>query len=217
MVKLSEIKSKTSIPIKNLRLVKALSLCGKGMFDVNGKQNYQESDLKEFSICDDDETKITRIACAEDDLNKAFDIHNPKSRVVVVLPFDHNLITGSKYVVGGVADCGLLSEKEFVFVEFKTNAYTPSLESIKNEYLHAMEQLWHTFEIIRGNCKTENNIDIEFFVDVEFYIVNDKMFEQRVDQMLPVKVSAQQQSYQILFQSEHKGAILFFAYEKEFI
>jgi hypothetical protein len=218
MAMLSERGNEPSAPIRRLRLTRALQDCGKGMIDGNHHPNYQESTAEKFSICDDLHDKYTRIAGSEDDSNKTFDIDNPQHQTIVLLPFDHKLITGPYYIKGGIADCGLLSESELSFVEFKTEAKNPSVESIKSDYERAMNQLWHTFDVICERCNTVNDIDLESKVDIDFHIVNDKMFSRRVNSFLPVKVSSQQQTYQIQFQSnpQHPGYSLYFDNSKKF-
>lgn len=220
MAKLSEIQNKTSEPVKQLHLVSSLESCGKGLFNQDGSPNYEETSAISFCICDvhedENDRNFTRIAIEGDDFEKAFDVENPNQRIIVVLPFDQKIITGQHYIKGGIADCGLLSVKELSFVEFKTNALTPTIESIKEEYEKAMNQLWHTYEVIKERCLSKK-VDIDTEVDIDFYIVNDKMFAQRVDQYLPVKVSSQQQAFQTDFQQEHNGYSLFFDTKREFV
>ena len=219
MGKQSEVANNVPTPIKRLRLVSSLDSCGRGLINQDGSHNYEETSDASFSVCDvheeENDKNLTRIAIDGDDFEKAFDIENPNQRLIVVLPFDQEIITAPHYVQGGIADCGLLTIKELTFVEFKTNMTSVNIDTIKERYEKAMSQLWHTYEVIKDRCKTKN-IDVDSLVEIDFFIVNDKMFAQRVNQCLPVKISATQQAYQTQFQKERNGYPLLFDTKRVF-
>ena len=69
-------------------------------------------------IVDDIVGNTSRFATDNDDLGKALMIVNENKREIILLAIDHKLLTNYP---GGEADCAVFDEKQFRFVEFKTN------------------------------------------------------------------------------------------------
>jgi len=196
----------TIIPdaIKRLHLCRALSDCGKLAVTKSFKQSTEEC----LYVYDDNKlghTDWSNVAPSPYE-SKCFKARNTNHTVLVLLPLDHRIITGSAVIAGGVADCAMLTEKEMSFVEFKTNVY--SQEFVEEHDQKAVTQLWHTYScIIAPRCKGKGVI-ITDMVSVDFYVV----FDQELD---VTTASASRQSLMLDF-LEQNQLPLYFDNEKDF-
>ena len=108
--------------------------------------------------------------------SKCFHVDNPGSICIALLPLDGRIITAKEIIEGGVCDCLLLTEKEMCFIEFKTNATSTETLRILDNAAKALEQLWHTFNvIIRPRCinglKSSKELELLY---VNFHVVFDR-------------------------------------------
>ena len=96
-------------------------------------------------VVDDDETRISRFGSENDDLEKALIVFNENKQEIVLLSIDNQLL---KSVEGGLADCALFDDKQFRFVEFKTNAEGNSERTVQKTFDKASRQLKNTIRIL---------------------------------------------------------------------
>ena len=108
--------------------------------------------------------------------SKCFHVDNPGSICIALLPLDGRIITAKEIIEGGVCDCLLLTEKEMCFIEFKTNATSTETLRILDNAAKALEQLWHTYNvIIRPRCinRLKSSAELELLY-VNFHVVFDR-------------------------------------------
>lgn len=108
--------------------------------------------------------------------SKCFHVDNPGSICIALLPLDGRIITAKEIIEGGVCDCLLLTEKEMCFIEFKTNATSIETLRILDNAAKALEQLWHTYNvIIRPRCinRLKSSAELELLY-VNFHVVFDR-------------------------------------------
>ena len=110
----------------------------------------------ELMVIDDDEEKFSRFTNNPDDEQKALMVINENNRQIVLLSIDNKLI---KEHVGGICDCALFDDKQFRFVEFKTNAYGNSSEQVRETFDKATSQLKETIHVFKDRLQ---KVDIQF-------------------------------------------------------
>lgn len=152
----------------------------------------------ELMVIDDDEKKFSRFTDDPEDALKALMVINEKNRQIVLLSIDNKLI---KEHVGGICDCALFDDKQFRFVEFKTNAYGNSPEQVRETFDKATSQLKETIHVFKDRLQ---KVDIQFedTVVLSCHVV--------VSQRFP-KSRAIKQEYQISFADENDNIGLFFS------
>lgn len=152
----------------------------------------------ELMVIDDDEMKFSRFTDNPEDAQKALMVINEKNRQIVLLSIDNKLI---KEHVGGICDCALFDDKQFRFVEFKTNAYGNSTEQVRETFDKATSQLKETIHVFKDRLQ---KVDIKFedAVVLSCHVV--------VSQRFP-KSRAVKQEYQISFADENDNIGLFFS------
>lgn len=152
----------------------------------------------ELMVIDDDEKKFSRFTDDPEDAQKALMVINEKNRQIVLLSIDNKLI---KEHVGGICDCALFDDKQFRFVEFKTNAYGNSTEQVRETFDKATSQLKETIHVFKDRLQ---KVDIKFedAVVLSCHVV--------VSQRFP-KSRAIKQEYQITFADENDNIGLFFS------
>ena len=152
----------------------------------------------ELMVIDDDEEKFSRFTDNPDDEQKALMVINENNRQIVLLSIDNKLI---KEHVGGICDCALFDDKQFRFVEFKTNAYGNSSEQVRETFDKATSQLKETIHVFKERVQ---KVDIKFedAVTLSCHVV--------VSQRFP-KSRAIKQEYQISFADENNNIGLFFS------
>ena len=148
-------------------------------------------------VVDDDETRISRFGSENDDLEKALIVFNENKQEIVLLAIDNQLL---KSVEGGLADCALFDDKQFRFVEFKTNAEGKSERTVQKTFDKASRQLKNTIRIFNDSLKS---VDIVFedAIALSCHIVLSKSFPSSPSLM---------QDYQINFMLETGGTMLSF-------
>lgn len=151
----------------------------------------------ELMVIDDDEEKYSRFTDNFDDAQKALLVINENNRQIVLLSVDNKLIKDHE---GGIADCALFDDKQFHFVEFKTNAYGNSNEQVRVTFDKAVCQLKETIRVFNERLQ-KVNIQFEDAVTLSCYVV--------VSQRFP-KSRAIKQEYQISFADENNNIALFF-------
>lgn len=148
-------------------------------------------------VIDDDEEKCSRFTNNFDDQQKALLVINKNNRQIVLLSIDNKLIKNHE---GGIADCALFDDKQFHFVEFKTNAYGNSSEQVRETFDKATSQLKETIRVFRDRLQNVNVV-FEDAVTLSCNVV--------VSQRFP-KSRAIKQEYQISFADENDNIPLFF-------
>ena len=148
-------------------------------------------------VVDDEETRISRFGSENDDLEKALVVFNEKKQEIVLLSIDNQLL---KSVEGGLADCALFDDKQFRFVEFKTNAEGKSEGTVQKTFDKASRQLKNTIRIFNDSLKS---VDIVFedAIALSCHIVLSKSFPSNPSLM---------QDFQIEFMLETGGTMLSF-------
>lgn len=149
-------------------------------------------------VIDDDDEKFSRFTDNSDDEQKALMVINENNRQIVLLSIDNKLI---KDHVGGICDCALFDDKQFRFIEFKTNAYGNSPEQVRETFDKATSQLKETIHVFKDKLQ---KVDIVFedAVTLSCHVV--------VSQRFP-KSRAIKQEYQISFADENDNIPLFFS------
>ena len=142
--------------------------------------------------------------------SKCFHVDNPGSICIALLPLDGRIITAKEIIEGGVCDCLLLTEKEMCFIEFKTNATSTETLRILDNAAKALEQLWHTYNvIIRPRCinRLKSSAELELLY-VNFHVVFDRDLKVTDANSSPMDLQTQ-------FLEDKKHS-LFFDYGKTF-
>ena len=152
----------------------------------------------ELMVIDDDEQKFSRFTDDSEDLQKALMVINKKNRQIILLSIDNKLIKGHQ---GGICDCALFDDKQFRFVEFKTNAYGNSSEQVRETFDKAISQLKETIHVFKDRLQ---RLDIQFedAVVLSCHVVVSQRFPKR---------RAIMQEYQISFADENDNIGLFFS------
>ena len=151
-------------------------------------------------VVDDDETRISRFGSENDDMEKALVVFNENKQEIVLLSIDNQLL---KSVEGGLADCALFDDKQFRFVEFKTNAEGKNERAIRKTFDKASKQLKNTIRIFNDSLKSVN-IVFEDAIVLSCHIVLSKSFPSSPSLI---------QDFQIEFMLETGGTMLEFASE----
>lgn len=160
------------VAITQLRLCSALKSCGQ----IGVENAFDKSDDKNLYVYDDGSLGYSDWTNNKHtvSLSKAFNAQNPHNNTLVLLPLDGRIITGKNFIIGGVCDCALLTDKELSFVEFKTNVLSFSYLTVLQHAQKAKDQLWHTFDgIIDSEC-LKIGVDVKQNVSVDFYVVFNK-------------------------------------------
>lgn len=149
-------------------------------------------------VIDDDDEKFSRFTDNSDDEQKALMVINENNRQIVLLSIDNKLI---KDHVGGICDCALFDDKQFRFIEFKTNAYGNSPEQVRETFDKATSQLKETIHVFKDKLQ---KVDIVFenAVTLSCHVVVSQRFPKR---------RAINQEYQISFADENDNIPLFFS------
>ena len=152
----------------------------------------------ELMVIDDDDEKFSRFTDNPDDEQKALMVINENNRQIVLLSIDNKLI---KEHVGGICDCALFDDKQFHFIEFKTNAYGNSPEQVRETFDKATSQLKETIHVFKDKLQ---KVDIVFedAVTLRCHVV--------VSQRFP-KSRAIKQDYQMSFANENDNIALYFS------
>lgn len=152
----------------------------------------------ELMVIDDDDEKYSRFTDDPDDVQRALMVINANKRQIILLSIDHKLI---KEHVGGICDCALFDDKQFRFVEFKTNAYGNSEQSVRDTFDKATEQLKETIRVFKDRLQ---KVDIVFedAVTLSCHVVVSQRFPKR---------RAIIQDYQMSFADENDNIGLFFS------
>ena len=191
-------------PISHLKLDRSLKNCGR----TRVSQAYQSCNAPTIWAYDQDTAPASWSASvSEEQKKRSLEITNPSGQEVVLVPLDRCVITGQKYIQGGVADCLLLTGKAFCLVEFKTNAYDPN--RLSDRISDGSRQLWHTYDGVIHPCCKSSGIAIEKVVsEITFQIVLSEMMQLTM-------ASATIQDTQFEFFTEH-GILLFVSRQKTF-
>lgn len=191
-------------PISHLKLDRSLQNCGR----TRVSQAYQSCNAPTIWAYDQDTAPASWSASvSEEQKKRSLEITNPSGQEVVLVPLDRCVITGQKYIQGGVADCLLLTGKAFCLVEFKTNAYDPN--RLSDRISDGSRQLWHTYYGVIHPCCKSSGIAIEKVVsEITFQIVLSEMLQLTM-------ASATIQDTQLKFFTQH-GILLFVSRQKTF-
>lgn len=148
-------------------------------------------------VIDDDADQISKFSDSKDDEPRALVVLNEKNKLIVLLAIDHKLIDNHP---GGIADCAVFDDEQLEFVEFKTNAYGNSEESIRDTFEKACVQLKETLTVFNDSL---SSIGIDLF---EAMVVECRIV---VAQRFP-RATAAKQDFQAMFAEETKGITLYF-------
>ena len=102
-------------------------------------------------IVDDDKSQTSRFGDENDNRDKALAVINENRREIVLLSIDNQLL---KAIEGGVADCALFDDKQFRFVEFKTNAEGKNLDTKYEKQLNAYICAFESIKNLSADAKT---------------------------------------------------------------
>ncbi len=152
----------------------------------------------ELLVVDDDTEKVSRFSDDKEEAIKALLIINENNRQIVLLSIDNKLIKDHE---GGITDCALFDKEQFRFVEFKTNAYGNSEQSVRDTFDKATGQLTETIQVFKDRLG-KVNIQFEDSVTICCHIVISHRFP---------KSRAVKQEYQIIFADENNGIPLYFS------
>ena len=152
----------------------------------------------ELLVVDDDIEKVSRFTDDKEETLKALLIINENNRQIVLLSIDNKLIKDHE---GGIADCALFDEEQFRFVEFKTNAYGNSEQSVRDTFDKATGQLAETIQVFKDRLG-KVNIQFEDSVTLCCHIVISHRFP---------KSRAIKQDYQMSFADENNNIPLYFS------
>lgn len=155
-------------------------------------------------VIDDDVNRKSRFSDDEMDEERALIIINSHNKVITLISIDHALIENHP---GGIADCAVMDNQKIAFVEFKTNAYGNSDESIYDTFEKASNQLKETLHVFGCRLSTLG-IDLREVMAVECRII--------VSHRYP-KASAFKQDFRALFAQETNGIDLYFERLIEFV
>ena len=152
---------------------------------------------KKLLVVDDDTTKISRFSDDECEGEQALMIVNKNNKIITLVATDHKLIDNHP---GGIADCAVFDDTKLEFVEFKTNAFGNSDESIIDTFDKACSQLKETLVVFNDKLKA---VDVDLFntMAVECRIVLSHRFP---------RASAIKQDYRLQFTNETNGIELYF-------
>ena len=155
-------------------------------------------------VVDDNETRVSRFSDDELEEQRALVILNSHNKVITLISIDHALIDNHP---GGIADCAVMDEKKIAFVEFKTNAYGNSEQSIRDNFETACDQLKETLHVFKSKLE-ENGIDLLDVMAVECRII----FAHRYPRATAIK-----QDFRAQFAHDTNGIDLLFERLIEFI
>ena len=153
---------------------------------------------RELLVVDDDTEKVSRYTDDKEETLQALLVINENHRQIVLLSIDNKLIKDHE---GGIADCALFDEKQFRFVEFKTNAYGNSEQSVRDTFDKATGQLTETIQVFKGRLG-KVNIQFEDSITICCHIVISHRFP---------KSRAVKQEYQMSFADENDNIPLYFS------
>ncbi len=155
-------------------------------------------------VIDDNESQVSRFS--DDGLyeERALVIVNSRNKIITLISIDHALIDNHK---GGIADCAVMDDRKIAFVEFKTNAYGNSEESIRDNFKTACRQLTETLHVFKSKLQ-EIGIDLMEVMAVECRII--------VSHRYP-RATAIKQDFRAQFAEDTNGINLIFERLIEFI
>lgn len=142
-------------------------------------------------VIDDNETRVSRFGKDDENIGRGLLVFNQQKREIILLSIDNKLLTG---IQGGVADCALFDDKQFRFVEFKTDAEG----NAKKNFDKATGQLRNTIKVFKDRLQT---VDIQFedAVVLSCHIVVSNSFPRS---------QATMQDYQYEFATDTGGIML---------
>lgn len=118
-------------------------------------------------VIDDNDSQVSRFSDDKLDEQRALVIVNSLNKVITLISIDHALIDNHQ---GGIADCAVMDEQKMAFVEFKTNAYGNSEESIRDNFETACSQLKETLRVFKSKLQ-DKGIDLLDAMAVECRII----------------------------------------------
>ena len=144
-------------------------------------------------VIDDNETRVSRFGTDDENVGRGLLVFNQQKREIILLSIDNKLLTG---IQGGVADCALFDDKQFRFVEFKTDAEG----NVKKNFDKATGQLKNTIKVFKDRLQT---VDVQFedAVVLSCHIVVSNSFPRS---------QATMQDYQYEFATDTGGIMLSF-------
>ena len=147
-------------------------------------------------VVDDDDTKVSRFGTDNEDIGRGLLVFNEQKREIVLLSIDNKLLIG---IQGGIADCAIFDDKQFRFVEFKTNAEG----NAKKNFDKATGQLKNTIKVFKDRLQTVN-VKFEDAVVLSCHVVVSYSFPRSLAMM---------QDYQLEFATDTDGIMLSFDLE----
>lgn len=193
------------VSIIQLKLCYALGKCGAlGVADA-----FDKSKANLLFVYDDKTLGYTDWTDQEPEFASiCFRVNNPNGIDIVLLPFDHRIMTGPNIIVGGICDCAILTQNVLSFIEFKTDVTSSNDLTILQRADEAIGQILHTyFDIVLPGCK-DVSVDLQQKVAVDFHVKFNEIF-------MIAGANASLMEKQDDFVNEYKIP-LFFDHEKTF-
>lgn len=184
-----------NLAIDRLRLDEAFT--GK-MMHLQINECFDSSRDERLLVLDDDATKCLRFGCESDDVERGLVVINDQRREIVLLAIDNKMLKG---IQGGIADCALFDDKQFRFVEFKTNAEG----NAEKNFSKATGQLKNTIQVFVDRLQTVN-IQFRDAVTLSCHVVLSHSFPRS---------QAIMQDFQIAFATDTDGIMLSFDSETQ--
>lgn len=164
---------------------------------------FEHSIRSNVYICDNPEIGHSVFVTQTGDIkhDKSFFIKNRSHKDIFLLHIDGVLF--SRYTK---CDCSIIVEKEFYFIEMKTNALNTTMKAIKTNYNKAKNQLYNTIILF---IKVFKNIGVD--LNKETNLKAFAVFNRTVP-----KDSAQQKKISVSFMKKTGGIPLLFENSAKF-
>lgn len=141
-------------------------------------------------IVDSDAQKISGFVTSsfgqiEDVSSKFFAVENPNGGRYALLQIDNGIIQSSSTKK---CDCIIVNASSLCFIEFKANAYSNNISTIKKNYAKAMEQLRTTIGFFDAHHNSKG-VDFRTLRGVEAYICFRQGYPRSTSSQMNYQVS----------------------------
>lgn len=145
-------------------------------------QCIDETSEQEIMVVDDEQTHISHFTQDEDQRMRCMTVKNTSRKKFYLLAIDNRFMSNCP---GGIADCALFDERQFNFIEFKTNAMGNSIPQIECTYKDALGQLDATYTLFRnkinaGGVDFDRIVDVHCFITVANHFPRQSAIEQNI-------------------------------------
>lgn len=137
---------------------------------------------QEIMVVDDEQTHVSHFTQDENQRLRCVLVKNASQKEFYLLAIDNCFISNRP---GGIADCALFDEKQFNFVEFKTNAMGNSIPQIEYTYRDALGQLDTTYTLFRNKINAagvnfDHVVEVRCFITVANHFPRQSAIEQNI-------------------------------------